>query len=92
MIVRILTEGQYELDSDYLDQLNAIDNDVVSAIADGDRARFSGLFQDLLAVVREHGTPVPTEYLHESDVILPPPDTSFEEAAELFIGEGVVPD
>ena len=92
MIVRILTEGQYELDSDYLDQLNAIDNDVVSAIADGDRARFSGLFQDLLAVVREHGKPVPAEYLHESDVILPPPDTSFEEAAELFIGEGVGPD
>ncbi|CCF86258.1 PspA-associated protein PspAA [Nitrolancea hollandica] len=92
MIVRILTEGQYEIDSDYLDQLNAIDNDVVSAIADGDRERFASLFQDLLSIVRQHGTLVPAEYLHESDVILPPPDTSFEEAAELFVGEGVVPD
>lgn len=92
MIVRILTEGQYEIDSDYLDQLNAIDNDVVSAIADGDRARFASLFQELLSIVREHGTPLPNEALEESDVILPPADTSFEEAAELFVGEGVIPE
>jgi hypothetical protein len=92
VIVRILSEGQYEIDSDYLDQLNAIDNDVVSAIADGDRARFATLFQNLLSVVREHGTPLPNEDLRESDVILPPSDTTFEEAAELFVGQGAIPD
>jgi hypothetical protein len=92
MIVRIATEGQYRIDSSYLDHLNALDNDLVSAIADGDRGRFSALFQDLLTLVRDHGHPVGDEELLESQVVLPPPDTTFDEAAELFTGEGLVPE
>ncbi len=92
MIVRILTEAQYELDQEYLEQLNTVDNQIVTAIADGDRARFTTLFNDLIALVRDQGIPVPYQELHPSDLILPPPETSFEDAAELFVGEGVVPD
>ena len=89
MIVRIATEGQYELDSSYLDKLNAIDNDIVNAIADGDRARYQKLFNQLLELVRGHGTPVDVDELVESQVVLPPPDTTFDEAEELFVGEGM---
>ncbi|HEU5422175.1 MAG TPA: hypothetical protein VFU72_01415 [Nitrolancea sp.] len=89
MIVRIATEGQYELDSSYLDKLNAIDNDIVNAIADGDRARYQKLFNQLLELVRRHGTPVDVDELVESQVVLPPPDTTFDEAEELFVGEGM---
>ncbi len=92
MIVRISSEGQYRLDSSYLDHLNSIDNDIVAAIAVGDKARFSVLFRNLLALVRDHGEPVAEDELVESQVFLPPPDTTFEEASELFIAEGVVPD
>ncbi|MCM8750533.1 hypothetical protein NET02_15410 [Thermomicrobiaceae bacterium CFH 74404] len=91
MIVRISTEGQYRLESTYLDQLNAIDNAVVEAIAANDESRFRTLFQSMLDLVRQHGKPVPPEEFVESDIILPPPDTSFEEARELFAGEGLVP-
>jgi len=92
MIVRISSEGQYRLDSSYLDHLNSIDNDIVAAIAGGDRAKFNVLFRSLLSLVREHGEPVAEDELVESQVFLPPPDTTFEEASELFIADGVVPD
>jgi hypothetical protein len=91
MIVRIATEGQYRLESAYLDQLNAIDNALVEAIATSDAQRFRALLAEMLELVRRSGTPVPAEEFVESDVILPPPDTTFDEAKELFAGEGLIP-
>lgn len=92
MIIRISSEGQYRLDSSFLDQINHIDNEIVAAIGTGDRARFAALFRDLLALVRNEGEPVPHDELLESQVVLPPPDTTFDEAADLFVAEGIVPD
>ncbi len=91
MIVRISTEGQYRIDSDYLDQLNAIDNDLVAAIAAGDRGTFQARLRELLDLVRQHGAPVDPDELVESQIVLSPPDTTFEEAAELFTGQGLIP-
>lgn len=91
MIVRIATEGQYRLESAYLDQLNSADNALVEAIAGGDEERFRILLQKMLDLVRQHGQPVPADEFVESDIILPPPDTTFEEARELFAGEGLIP-
>ncbi|MDI3340601.1 MAG: hypothetical protein QJR03_08715 [Sphaerobacter sp.] len=91
MIVRIATDGQYRIDSAYLDQLNEIDNAIVAAIAAGDAQGFAARLNELISLVREHGTPVPDDELVESEIILPPPDTTFEEAKEMFIGEGLVP-
>lgn len=92
MIVRISTEGQYRLDSSYLDQINDIDNDIVEAIAGGDRSKFGVLFKSLINLVRENGQPVNSDELVESQVVLPPPDTTFDEATDLFVAEGLVPD
>ena len=45
MIVRIATEGQYELpDDDVAGRLNALDNEAVAAVEAGDEARFADLF------------------------------------------------
>ncbi len=92
MIVRISTEGQYRLESSYLDKINDIDNDIVEAIASGDKTKFSVLFKNLIDLVRDHGNAVGSDELLESQVVLPPPDTTFEEAAELFVADGLVPD
>ena len=46
----------------------------------------------MLDHVRSNGAEVPVEELVESDVVLPEPDITLEEAAQLFTGEGVVPD
>jgi hypothetical protein len=91
MIVRILTEGQYDLPGRYLDQLNKLDNELVDIVGNGDSERFYKLLNQMLDLVRQKGTPVPLDELVESDVVLPEPDITIEEAAELFTGDGLLP-
>ena len=57
-----------------------------------DRGAFHKLLDDMLDHVRKSGTEVPVEELVESDIVLPEPDITLEEAAKLFTGEGIVPD
>ena len=52
MIVRIATEGQYELPDADADRLNDLDNEVVAAIDAGDEERFHELFESMLQLVR----------------------------------------
>ena len=92
MIVRILTEGQYKLSSNYLDQLNEIDNKIVEMGETDNKESFHKLLEEMLNLVRENGTPVPIDEITESDIVLPEPDITINEAGELFTGEGLVPD
>ena len=91
MIIRIPTEGQFNLPGSYVDQLNDVDNELVEAVETGDRASFRELLNRMLTLVRENGTPVPVDELVESDLMLPVPDLTLEEAQELFVGEGLLP-
>lgn len=91
MIVRIATEGQYRLADDVAERLNALDNDAVAAAEAGDEARFTELFGQMISVIRTEGTPLDADELHGSDVIVPPPDTSYEDARHEFTGEGLIP-
>ena len=92
MIVRIATESQYRLPDDDAAQLNELDNEVVTAVEAGNEDRFHEVFEQMLDLVRRAGQPLDEDELEESDVILPPPDTSFVEAAEEFTGDGLIPD
>ena len=91
MIVRILTEGQYDLPGAYIDDLNAIDNELVDVVADEDEEAFAAVLKRMLDLVREKGTPVAIDELVESDLVLPEPDITLLEAEEMFVGEGLVP-
>ncbi len=91
MIIRILTEGQYNLPGSELDQLNDIDNQLVEAVEEEDQAKFEQLLKQMLDLVRQKGTAVPVDELIESDLILPEPDITLKEAEELFVGEGLLP-
>jgi len=92
VIVRISTEGQFEVDDSHVDRLNELDNACVEAVESGDEAAFSSSYAELLDLVRSHGTELPDDDLNESGLILPPPDLTFEEAGEQFTGEGLIPD
>jgi hypothetical protein len=92
MIVRIATEGQYRLAEEAVERVNVLDNEAVAAVEAGDEARFTDLFGQILALIRAEGAPLPEDELHGSDVIVPPPDTSFEEARHEFTGDGLIPD
>jgi hypothetical protein len=91
VIVRIATEGQYEMPPGDEDALNELDNEAVAACAGGDEQQFHETFARLLEFVRTNGRPVPDDELAPSDLILPPPDTSLEEARKEFTGEGLIP-
>lgn len=91
MIVRIATEGQYKLADEVADRLNKLDNDAVAAAEAEDEARFVELFQQIIALIRSEGSPLPADELHGSDVIVPPPDTSYEDARHEFTGDGLIP-
>ena len=92
MIVRISTEGQYRFPDEEADRLNDLDNQCVEAVEGGDEARFQQLFDQMLEYVRTHGHLLEEDDLEGSDVILPPPDLTFAEAAHEFSGEGLIPD
>ena len=91
MIIRILTEGQFHFPGAYVDELNEIDHKLVDVVAEGDQEEFERLFKAMLGLVREKGTPVPIDELEESDAVIPYPDTTLQEAKDLFVGTGVVP-
>ena len=91
MIARILTEGQYNIPGSYIDELNEFDNHLVVAVAEENQEEFRHLLKKMLDLVREKGTPVPVDELVESDLMLPEPDLTLQEAEELFVGEGLLP-
>jgi hypothetical protein len=92
VIVRIAEDNQYEFPDDQADQLNTLDNQLVEAVDAGDEARFGDLWGKMVELVRSAGTPVSEDELVGSDVILPPEDITFAEAAHEFTGEGLIPD
>ena len=92
MIIRIMTEGQYNLPGAFIDDLNELDNKLVEIVEREDRDQFENTLKEMLDLVREKGTEVPVDELVESDLVLPSPDITLEEAEDLFVGEGLVPD
>jgi hypothetical protein len=91
MIIRIATEGQYELDDSETDALNVLDNEAVATCEADDEAAFHATYVKLLDFVRNTGRPVDDDHLGGSDLILPPPDVTLEEAKSEFSGEGLLP-
>ena len=91
MIVRVLGEGQFELPDDALDELNALDAELVDAVDAGDGDAFSGALRRLLDRVRSRGAPLPREFLGPSDYVLPQADSSVEEVRALLSEEGLLP-
>ena len=92
MIVRIASEGQYELPDADAERLNELDNRAVAAVENGDEAEFRNLWGQMIELVRSGGKPLADDELVGSDVILPPEDISFAEAAAEFSGDGLIPD
>ncbi|HVS29806.1 MAG TPA: hypothetical protein VHE14_09655 [Solirubrobacteraceae bacterium] len=91
MIVRIATEGQYELGEQDRERFEQLDLETIKAVEAGDEAEFQKHFDELLGFVRSAGIPVGDDHLGVSELILPPPDTTLAEAAEEFSGEGLLP-
>lgn len=89
--MRIATEGQYELQGGDEQTLGELDNDAVVACEGTDEQKFRDTFDRMLDFVRTRGRALPDDELATSDVILPPPGTTLEEARAEFTGDGLIP-
>ena len=92
MIVRIATEGQYELPDEAYDELNKLDNTAVTAVQASDEELFYDTWNAMLGLVRDRGRQLDDDALEESALILPPPDLTLAEAEQEFTGDGILPD
>jgi hypothetical protein len=92
VIVRIAGEGQFRIPDGDQERLNELDNAAVEAVDAGDEGRFHELWGQMLALVCADGNALDEDELVESDIILPPRDTTLDEARHEFTGEGLIPD
>jgi chromosome condensin MukBEF complex kleisin-like MukF subunit len=92
VIVRLMGEGQFEVDDEVAKGLNALDEQAAQALEVGDEEKLSELLRRMAEAVRTNGARVPDEHLDPSDTIIPPDDLSLEEARRLFEDEGLIPD
>ncbi|HTT95874.1 MAG TPA: hypothetical protein VMF55_14470 [Solirubrobacterales bacterium] len=92
MIVRISGEGQYRLADSDAEDLDELRGKALEIVDSGNEDGFAEAFAALLDYVRARGELLGDDELEGSDVILPPPDFSFEEAGREFTGEGLIPD
>ena len=90
MIVRILGEGQLEIDDSASDELNKLDAALDSAVKAGDEEAFRPALAALLDRIRALGTPVAADSLAPSDLILPYAEANLEEVRELLTDDGLI--
>jgi len=92
VIVRVMGEGQYEVDAEVAKGLNELDEQAAQALDAGDGERLAELLHRMAEAVRMNGARLPDDDLSPSEAIVPPEDLSLDEARELFEGEGLIPD
>lgn len=92
MIVRLMGEGQYEVDDGIRTRLNEIDDRALGALERDDEPALDACLDEMWELVRSEGERLPDETLAASDVLVPPSDLSLEETRELFHGDGLIPD
>jgi len=89
VIVRILGEGQYQLDEVEAAQLAPLDLELDSAVDRGDEAAFRTALDSAVRLVRSAGTPLPPDELAASDLILPSLDASVDDVRKLIADDGI---
>jgi hypothetical protein len=92
VIVRLMGEGQYEVDDGLRDELNRLDETALEALEANDEDRLDAILEQMAELVRTRGTQLPPEDLQSSDAIIPPSDLTLEETRELMSDDGLIPD
>jgi hypothetical protein len=92
VIVRLLTEGQYEVSEDIQSRLNELDDRAMEALDRDDEGDLDARLEEMWRLVRSEGEPLPDEDLRPSDVVIPPADLTLAETRVLFSEDGLIPD
>ena len=92
MIVRVVGEGQYEIDDSLMERLNALDGQAMDALSRDDEPSLDRYLDDMGKLVREQGTRLPEDALTPSHAVIPPSDLTLEETRKLVSEQGLIPD
>jgi hypothetical protein len=91
MIVRILGEGQWQVDDEHLPELDILDGWLEQAVEAGDETAFAHALTALLYSVRDVGSRLPAERIIPSDLILPDTDATLDRVRAMLSGDGLIP-
>ena len=93
MIIRIMSEGQWDVPDDLLPALNALDEALEKAVLGGDQQAFRAEMTALHDAVRQQGDRVDDDSLEESDALLPDESSTLDEVRALLSdsSEGLIP-
>jgi hypothetical protein len=92
VIVRLMGEGQYRVDDSLRERLNALDDQAMAALEASNEVELDQKLEEMFALVRAEGEPLPDDDLSPSDVIVPPADLTLEETRQLVSHQGLIPD
>jgi hypothetical protein len=90
MIVRISGIGQYELDDAGVHKLDELDTRLTQAVHDNDEEGFHQALHETIQFIQSSGQEVPHDTVVPSDVIVPPDDSTLEDARRYFTDEGLM--
>jgi hypothetical protein len=91
MIVRILGEGQLQVEDSAAGELNELDAALDKALNEQDESAFRPALAALLERVRVLGTPLAADSLEPSDLILPHAEAGLAEVRTMMAEEGHIP-
>ncbi len=91
MIVRILGEGQLQVDDSAAEELNDLDSKLEAAVEHDDEAGFSSSLDTLLVRIRSIGRPLSPDALAPSELIIPQEGATMAEVRKLLSDEGLIP-
>lgn len=91
MIVRVMGEGQLEIDDTEIDGLNALDTQLQVALESGDEALYAQALTALTDRVRAVGRPVADDVLVPSDIVIPNHEVSLSDVRDLVGDDGLIP-
>ena len=92
MIVRLMNDGQYEIDDALANELNELDTKAEAALGSGDEDAYRTLIEEIGAAIQARGRRLGDDELRPSDGFVPPSDLSLEEAKKFFADDGLIPD
>jgi hypothetical protein len=84
MIVRILADNQYRLTDEQMAEVDRLDDALEAALNNDDADGFQSSLLGLTQYVQQTGDVIPVEEIVPSDVIIPSPDMSLDEARQHF--------
>jgi hypothetical protein len=89
MIVRILGEGQFELDDATAASLDSLDKKIADAIESGDQAALRDVLERSATTVHTKGTAIAADRFVPSELTLPNATATLAELRELLASEDV---